>query len=205
MNSLITKNTEQTLSQEEFLQILKHKALFGIRTKNKNLTDLYWCIKDKYTFLCGELYTKQIRDLTDHLVQYYQRGLNKNILVLDNQKNYPILKKFAELANFNYSNKKFVPGTFTNNNLKDFIIPSSIFIVHDKKELQAVSEAIKTKTPILGINNILPNYKLYTKVIIANNFDQCSIGYTLWRILKGLELKKILNLEDLTLEKFLSE
>jgi len=202
------KDLQNTLTQEEFSQILKYKVLFGLRTKNKNFKHLYWSKENKYSFLCAELYKKQINDLAQYIINCYEKNLNEKILVLNTQKEYPHLKKFAKLAKLGYYDEKFIPGTFTNPRVKDFKEPAAIFIVHDKKEKQAVIEstgAKMTKTPVLGFNNLIANHRLYTRVVIINNFEHDSIGFSLWQLLKIIERSGHINLESLTLNQFLGK
>ena len=75
---------------------------------------------------------------------------------------------------------RFIPGTLTNPNLSSYIEPRVIFVTDPQADSQALSEAVKTGLPVIGIcdtNNHLRNVDF---CIPANNKGRRSLALVYW-------------------------
>ena len=84
---------------------------------------------------------------------------------------------------------RFIPGTLTNPNLRTYIEPRVIFVTDPQADAQALSEAVKSGLPVIGIcdtNNHLRNVDF---CIPANNKGRRSLALVYWllsrEVLKG--------------------
>ena len=84
---------------------------------------------------------------------------------------------------------RFIPGTLTNPNLRTYIEPRVIFVTDPQADSQALSEAVKSGLPVIGIcdtNNHLRNVDF---CIPANNKGRRSLALVYWllsrEVLKG--------------------
>jgi len=75
---------------------------------------------------------------------------------------------------------RFIPGTLTNPNLRTYIEPRVIFVTDPQADSQALSEAVKSGLPVIGIcdtNNHLRNVDF---CIPANNKGRRSLALVYW-------------------------
>jgi len=141
-----------------------------------------------------------MEDLAEYLRCYYQRGIESNLIVVDRTNHYnKQLQSFCTVTGLKYVPGKLKAGVLTNVQESKFK-PAGIFVLHDKKETQIISECLRTKTPVLGFNNLVKECTKYTRVVIMNNFHEKSIYYSLWYLAtllaeKGL-IKAVPTYED---------
>jgi ribosomal protein S2 len=187
---MLYKAQGEKVSYEVMGDLLKNHVLFGIRTKNKNLESQYHQSRQRYNYLSADLYSTQMSELADYLGQYYTLGAQKNLFVVDRHNHYTkALSAFCRLTGFSLLPGKLKAGSMTNPTDKNFR-PAGVFVLHDKKEKQSISECLITRTPVLGFNNLVKECSLYTRVVVMNNFNHNSINYSLWYLLKQLESRK---------------
>ncbi len=178
---------ESTTSYEIMGDLLKNHVLFGIRTKNKNLRSQYHQSRLRYNYLSADLYGSQMSELADYLGQYYVLDAVKSLYVVDRHNHYTkALSSFCRLTGFSLRPGKLKAGSMTNPTDESFR-PAGVFVLHDKKQKQIISECLITRTPVLGFNNLVKECNLYTRVVVMNNFNENSINYSLWYLAKQLQ------------------
>jgi ribosomal protein S2 len=191
MNSLHYRTTESKVSYELMGCLLKNSVLFGIRSKNKNLFSSYHESRLRYNYLSADLYYKQMEELAEYMRYYYEKGKESSLIVVDRTNSYTRqLRSFCLISGLKYVPGKLKAGILTNIQESKFE-PAGVFVLHDKKETQIISQCLRTRTPVIGFNNLVKECNLYTRVVIMNNFHQNSIYYSLWyllTLLAGLKL-----------------
>ena len=98
-------------------------------------------------------------------------------------------RKFAECIGAMRIVGRFIPGTLTNPRLRTYIEPEVILVTDPAADSQALSEAVSSGLPVVGIcdaNNRLRNVDL---VLPANNKGRRSLALIYW--LLGREILKI--------------
>jgi len=89
-------------------------------------------------------------------------------------------RMFAQAIGARHIVGRFIPGTLTNPRLRTYIEPRVIFVTDPQADSQALSEAVKSGLPVVGIcdtNNHLRNVDL---CIPANNKGRRSLALVYW-------------------------
>ncbi len=98
-------------------------------------------------------------------------------------------KTFAKTIGAQVLAGRFIPGTLTNYNLRDFIEPNIIFVTDPAADQQAIREAIKVGIPIIGLCDANNETKNVDMVIPSNNKGRRSLALVYWlltrEVLKG--------------------
>ena len=95
-------------------------------------------------------------------------------------------RKFAESIGAMRIVGRFIPGTLTNPRLRTYIEPDVILVTDPAADSQALSEAVKTGLPLVGIcdaNNRLRNVDL---VLPANNKGRSSLAIDYWQLAREI-------------------
>ncbi|MFH0970596.1 MAG: 30S ribosomal protein S2 [Candidatus Diapherotrites archaeon] len=85
---------------------------------------------------------------------------------------------------------RFVPGTFTNPEGKEFIQPQLVIITEPESDAQAIAEASKVRAVVVALastNNVLANVDV---VIPINNKGRKSLALVYWLLAKEIMLQK---------------
>ena len=89
-------------------------------------------------------------------------------------------RKFARAIGARHIVGRFIPGTLTNPRLRTYIEPEVILVTDPAADSQALSEAVSSGMPVVGIcdaNNKLRNVDL---VLPANNKGRRSLALIYW-------------------------
>ena len=95
-------------------------------------------------------------------------------------------RKFAESIGAMRIVGRFIPGTLTNPRLRTYIEPDVILVTDPAADSQALSEAVKTGLPVVGIcdaNNRLRNVDL---ALPANNKGRRSLARVYWLLAREM-------------------
>ena len=95
-------------------------------------------------------------------------------------------RKFAESIGAMRIVGRFIPGTLTNPRLRTYIEPDVILVTDPAADSQALSEAVKTGLPVVGIcdaNNSLRNVDL---ALPANNKGRRSLALVYWLLAREM-------------------
>lgn len=108
------------------------------------------------------------------------------------------IRQFAEATGAVPLNGRFVPGTFTNPEGKEFIEPNVLVVTDPESDKQAIEEATKLRVPIIAFcstNNSTRNIDL---VIPINNKGRKSLALGYWLLAREVlkERKEIKSNEE---------
>ncbi|MFL2957058.1 MAG: 30S ribosomal protein S2 [Marine Group II euryarchaeote MED-G36] len=131
----------------------------GLHLLNLNLTD------------------ERIRKVAKFLAQYDPERI---LIVSARQYGQRPARKFAQSIGAKRIVGRFIPGTLTNPQLRTYMEPEVLFVTDPAADSQALSEAVSTGLPIVGIvdaNNTLRNVDL---ALPANNKGRRSLALIYW-------------------------
>jgi|TARA_Y100001936_G_scaffold58420_2_gene57606 small subunit ribosomal protein S2 len=95
-------------------------------------------------------------------------------------------RKFAQSIGANRIVGRFIPGTLTNPKLRTYTEPEVLFVTDPAADSQALSEAVSSGLPIVGIvdaNNTLRNVDL---ALPANNKGRRSLALIYWLLAREM-------------------
>lgn len=90
------------------------------------------------------------------------------------------IEKFAEIINAKFITTRFMPGTLTNPNYKDFFEADVILIADPLVDIQVLEEAVKARVPIVAICDTFNETKDIDLIIPANNKGKRALATLFW-------------------------
>lgn len=122
---------------------------------------------------------------TDERIGFAANFINnyegKDILVVSaRQYGQRPARMFAQAIGARQIVGRFIPGTLTNPNLRTYIEPRVIFVTDPQADSQALSEAVKTGLPVIGICDTNNNLRNVDFCIPANNKGRRSLALVYW-------------------------
>lgn len=131
-------------------------------------------------------------------------------LVCKREAGWRAAKMFSELTGVRLFTKKYPSGILTNTKLDNFIETDMILICDPWLDKNALTDAKKTRIPVVGICDTNNHTKDIDVVIISNNKSNKSLGLIFWLLareyMKEHKIDKPLpSLEDFVGEKLILE
>lgn len=99
------------------------------------------------------------------------------------------VEKFCELTGAMPILKRFMPGTFTNPLLPNYMEPALIFVTDPQADQQAVIEATRAGLPVIAISNSDNVTAKVDLVIPANNRGRKALATVYWLLAKAVLTK----------------
>ncbi|MFH1664382.1 MAG: 30S ribosomal protein S2 [archaeon] len=129
-------------------------------------------------------------------------GYEKEKVVVVSRKLYgktPI-KMFAETTGAKSLYSRFIPGTFTNPEGKEFLEPRLLIVTEPDTDFQAIKEAKKLKIPVIALCSTNNTTKDVDLIIPVNNKGRKSLALVYWLVAKKvlLERKEIKSEKEFT-------
>lgn len=90
------------------------------------------------------------------------------------------VRTFASLIGAEAMAGRFVPGTLTNHNLKDFREPRILLVTDPAADIQALREAASVHIPIIGLCDANNNTRFVDLILPTNNKGRRSLAAIYW-------------------------
>ena len=161
MTSLIDRN--------DYLSAGVH---IGMRMKTKGMAPFIFKTRpDGLSVLDIEKTDERIRTAAEFLAPY------KDIMVVCRKTNgMKSVNKFAEVVGAKAVTGRFLPGTLSNPNFKDYMEPEVLLVTDPIADKQAVTEATEKRIPIVAICDTYNDLEFVDLIIPANNKGKKSLG-----------------------------
>jgi len=102
--------------------------------------------------------------------------------------------KFATYTQANYLGGKWVPGTLTNQNTRQFHEPRLVIVADPRLDHQALNEASYMNIPVIALCDTDSPLNWVDVAIPANNKSVFSLAYTIWLLTREvLQIKSDLS------------
>ena len=157
-----------------------NKVHIGTQTKSKDMQQFIREVADDGTglhLIDIEQTDERLQLAANFLGMYEARDI---LVVSARQYGQRPARLFAQAIGARHIVGRFIPGTLTNPLLRTYIEPQIIFVTDPQADNQALSEAISSNMPVVGIcdtNNNLCNVDL---CIPANNKGRRSLALIYW-------------------------
>jgi len=112
---------------------------------------------------------------------FLSRFKPENILVVSaRQYGQRPARRFAQAIGARHIVGRFIPGTLTNPRLRSYIEPEVIVVTDPQADQQALSEAVNTGLPVVGICDANNTLRFVDLVLPANNKGRRSLALVYW-------------------------
>jgi len=112
------------------------------------------------------------------------------------------VEKFCELTGALPVLGRFMPGTFTNPLLPNYMEPELVFVTDPQADQQAVTEATRAGLPVIAISNSDNVTSKVDLVIPANNRGRRALATVYWLLAKAVLAKmKLISPEEQAIDK----
>lgn len=138
------------------------------------------------------LLDEKIKEGGDYLAKY---APNEITVVCKREAGAKAVELFSEVTGIRAFIKKYPAGILTNPNLDTFIETELVFICDPWTDKSALTDAKKTKIPVLAICDTNNYTKDIDKIIPGNNKSAKSLGMILYLLAKIYSEKRKLNLK----------
>jgi small subunit ribosomal protein S2 len=157
-----------------------NKVHIGTQTKSKDMQRFIREVADDGTglHLIDIEQTDERLQLASNFLGMYEA---RDILVVSaRQYGQRPARLFAQAIGARHIVGRFIPGTLTNPLLRTYIEPQIIFVTDPQADNQALSEAISSNMPVVGICDTNNNLRNVDLCIPANNKGRRSLALIYW-------------------------
>ncbi|MEE9564947.1 MAG: 30S ribosomal protein S2 [Candidatus Hydrothermarchaeaceae archaeon] len=150
----------------------------GTQQKNADMKPYIYKVRD------DGLYVLDVKK-TDNKIREASKFLSKfppeKILVVSRrQYGQKLIEDFAEYTGATAVAGRFIPGTLTNPNLKDFMEPEVLMVTDPRGDAQALNEAGKIGIPVVALCDTDNSTAGVDVVIPANNKGKKALTISYW-------------------------
>ncbi|MDW7989134.1 MAG: 30S ribosomal protein S2 [Archaeoglobaceae archaeon] len=174
---------EYLIPPEEYLAAGVH---IGTQVKTGEMREFIFKVRQDGLYILDiKKLDERIRACVKLLLRYEP---SKILLVAARQYAHKPIKKFSEIIGTSYIIDRFVPGTLTNPNLREYTEPEIVFVNDPAIDKQAILEATKVGIPVIALcdtNNTTADLDL---IIPTNNKGRKALALVYWLIAR--EMKK---------------
>jgi len=107
------------------------------------------------------------------------------------------IEKFVEIIDAKMVMGRFMPGTLTNPQYKNFFEADVLFVVDPLIDIQAIKESVKAKVPIVAICDTPNETKDVDLILPANNKGKKALALLFWLLAREvLKERKLLSSDE---------
>lgn len=171
--------TKLLISRQRYLASGIH---IGMKQKTKDMREFIYKIRpDGLAVLNLRKLDERIRIAAKFLAR-----LKKILVVSRKSTAQDAVKKFAEIVGAKAVLGRFMPGTLTNPNYRDFFEADVVFIVDPLVDHQALEEAVKARVPIVAVCDTFNETRDVDLIIPANNKGRKALGTLFWLLTREI-------------------
>lgn len=154
----------------------------GMKQRTKNMKEFIYKVRpDGLAVLNLRKVDERIR-----LVAKFLSRL-KNILVVSRKSvAFESIKKFSEIIGAKAVIGRFMPGTLTNPQYRDFYEADAIVIIDPLIDHQALEEAVKARVPVVAICDTFNETRDVDIILPANNKGKRALATLFWLLARGI-------------------
>ncbi|MBI4019399.1 MAG: 30S ribosomal protein S2 [Candidatus Aenigmarchaeota archaeon] len=115
---------------------------------------------------------------------------SKILLVSRKESSSQAVNKFAEAVGARAITGRFMPGTLTNPQSKDFYEPDILIITDPLEDKQAMTEALQMRIPIVGLADTFNETSYIDFVLPCNNKGKKSLALVFWLLSRLIKEKR---------------
>jgi len=175
---------ELLIDKKEYLTAGIH---IGMKSKNKDMKRFIYRVReDGLAVLNLKVVDERIKIAGEMLSRA------KKILVVGRKSNtFDALKKFAETVDgVSIVTGRFMPGTLTNPNYKEYVEPDVVVLTDPQADYQALKEAAESRIPVVALCDTFNETKNIDFVIPCNNKGKKSLSLVFWLLAKIINEKR---------------
>jgi small subunit ribosomal protein S2 len=182
----------------------KYGTRIGTNTINRALERfIFKRIANKFTILNIKLIDERIK-LAAKMIEGYKRKDMLLVCTLDSAY-YPVYN-FAKLMNISVNFGRYLAGSLTNVNYKNFFEPKILLVTDPNTNKRAINDAKRINIPIIGICDTDNKTSFIDFIIPGNNKSGSSIGLILFLLANEMGTKEEREkLDKIKLEDFLTK
>lgn len=150
----------------------------GTQQKNADMKPYIYKVRDDGLYV---LDVKKTDAKIREAIKFLSRFPPEKILVVSRrQYGQKLIENFAKYTGATAIAGRFIPGTLTNPNLKNFVEPEVLVLTDPRGDAQALNEASKIGTPVVALCDTDNSIAGVDVVIPANNKGRKALAIVYW-------------------------